>query len=82
MLFRFQGRVWRASSAALKAMKRDKSEVGKKALAKRAAAFGVLHPSGQAEHEPNLMEMSMERVIVDPLHCLFLNLPKTMPAAH
>jgi hypothetical protein len=59
-------------------MKRDKSDTGKKALAKRAAAFGVLHPSGQAEHEPNLMEMSMDRVIVDPLHCLFLNLPKTM----
>ena len=69
---------WVASVKALKDMKSNKTEVGKKAVARRATTHAALHPTGQAEHEPPILDMNMDKVIVDPLHCLFLNLPKTL----
>ena len=62
----------------LRELKRDKSDAGKKAVAKRATAYSVLHPTGQTEHEPPILNLDMDDIIVDPLHCLFLNLPKTL----
>ena len=62
----------------VQSIKSDRSEEGKTAVSKRAEAYSRLHPSGQAEHEPPILDINMDKVIVDPLHCLFLNLPKTL----
>ena len=69
---------WVASVKALKKMKKDTSDSGKKALASRSAAYAKLHPTGQNEHEPPILDMDMDRVILDPLHALLLNLCKTL----
>ena len=70
---------WVASVKNLQNMKNVKStDEGKKALAARSAAFAKLHPTGQNEHEPPILEMNMDKVILDPLHDLLLNLPKTL----
>ena len=69
---------WRASVKALKALKNDRCDAGKKAVTQRANAYAILHPSGQNEHEHPILDLDMEDVIADPLHCLFLNLPKTL----
>lgn len=62
----------------VQSLRSDKSEEGKKAATKRAESFSRLHPQGQAEHEPPILDIDMDKVIIDPLHCLFLNLPKTL----
>ena len=69
---------WMDSVKAIKLMKKDKTDAGKKALATRSAAFSKLHPTGQNEHEPPVLDMDMDKVILDPLHDLLLNLPKTL----
>ena len=70
---------WVTSVKNLQKMKKVKStDEGKKALAARSAAFAKLHPTGQNEHEPPILEMNMDKVILDPLHDLLLNLPKTL----
>ena len=69
---------WKASVHKVQSPRSDKSEEGKKAATKRAESFSRLHPQGQAEHEPPILDIDMDKVIIDPLHCLFLNLPKTL----
>ena len=69
---------WVNSIKALKQMKKDTTDEGKKAVSKRSAAFAKLHPTGQNEHEPPILDMNMDKVILDPLHGLLLNLPKTL----
>ena len=64
------------SRAAFIAAKADKSEAGKKVTAARAKAYAELHPSEQGEFEPPLTSLDMIDILIDPLHCLMLNLPK------
>ena len=58
--------------------KADKSAAGKKRAAERAKAYAVLHPTEQGEFEPPCTDLNMEDIILDPLHCLLLNLPKVL----
>ena len=69
---------WRARVKAFFKLKGDKSTDGKKATTKRAKAYAKVHPSGQAEHMPPLTMLAMICIIIDPLHCLMLNLPKVI----
>ena len=70
--------AWRVSVKTFFKLKADKSEAGKKAAAKRAKAYAILHPSGQGEHMCPLTMLAMLYIIIDPLHCLILNLPKVI----
>ena len=54
----------------------DKSAEGKKLTAARAKRYAELHPSEQEEFQPPCTDVDMEDIIIDPLHCLLLNLPK------
>ena len=69
---------FRAARSAFLAKKADKSADGKKATAARAKAFAELHPSEQGEFEPPCIMIDMIDIIIDPLHCLLLNLPKVI----
>ena len=41
-------------------MKADKSDSGKKALKIRAERYSKLHPIGQNEHEPPILDLDMD----------------------
>ena len=69
---------FRAARAELLKLKADKSTAGKALVAARAKAFAALHPSEQGEFQPPLTDLAMIDVIIDPLHCLLLNLPKVL----
>ena len=69
---------WRARVKAYFEIKGNKSSDGKKAQAKRAKQYAKLHPSGQGEHMCPLTMLAMLFIIIDPLHCLMLNLPKVI----
>ena len=69
---------FRAARAELLKVKADKSTAGKALVAARAKAFAALHPSEQGEFQPPLTDLAMIDVIIDPLHCLLLNLPKVL----
>ena len=57
--------------------KADKSADGKKATSARAKTYAELHSSQQEEFcPPCTRDLDMEDIIIDPLHCLLLNLPK------
>ena len=58
--------------------KGDRSAEGKKLAAARAKLYASLHPTKQGEFEPPCTDMDMEKIIIDPLHCLLLNLPKVV----
>ena len=70
--------AWRTAVRAFFVLKGDKSTAGKKTAAARAKGFAILHPSGQGEHMCPLTGLPMIDVIIDPLHCLMLNLPKVI----
>ena len=57
--------------------KADRSTAGKKAFKARVNTFRKLHPLAQGEFETPILELDMEDIIIDPLHALCLNLPKT-----
>ena len=57
---------------------KDISPAAKKATAARAAHHLKLHPSNQGEFNPPLTKLQMRSIILDPLHALLLNLPKTI----
>ena len=67
---------FRVARASFLAMKADKSASGKKATAARAKSYAELHPSQQGEFEPPCTYIDMIDIVIDPLHCLMLNLPK------
>ena len=58
--------------------KADKSDAGKKLTAARAKLYAQLHTSQQGEFEPPCTDLSMADILIDPLHCLMLNLPKVV----
>ena len=66
------------SLKAFLAMKSDKSDAGKKFAAARAKKYAELHPSQQGEFEPPCTDLDMISILIDPLHCLMLNLPKVV----
>ena len=68
----------RATVSEYFAQKSDRSTAGKKAFRHRAKAFSKLHPLSQGEFQPPILQLDMEDIIVDPLHALYLNLPKTL----
>ena len=68
--------AFRAARVAFLAVKADKSSDGKKATAARAKKYAELHPSEQGEFEPPLTDLDMQDILLDPLHCLMLNIPK------
>ena len=72
------GADYLAARDAFRTAKADKSADGKKLTSARATAYALLHPSQQAEFEPPCTDMDMEDIIIDPLHCLMLNLPKVI----
>ena len=67
--------TWLKSVLDLKKLKADTSEAGKikKAVKARADQHKKLHTGDQVEHEPPILEVDMDGVIVDPMHCLFLD---------
>ena len=67
-----------AARAAFLAAKGCRTCAGKKVTAARAKAYAVLHPSEQGEFEPPCTDLDMADIIIDPLHCLLLNLPKVL----
>ena len=67
-----------AAHNACRSAKADKTADGKKLTSARAAEYAALHPSQQVEFEPPCTDMDMEDIIIDPLHCLLLNLPKVI----
>lgn len=64
--------------AILFVLRKDTSATAKKERASRAAAYLLLHPSNQEEFNPPLTDLNMKDVLIDPLHDLQLNLPKTI----
>ena len=67
-----------AARQAFQTAKADKSSAGKKLTSSRAAAYALIHPSQQGEFEPPCTELNMIDILIDPLHCLMLNLPKVI----
>jgi hypothetical protein len=59
-------------------VKADKSDIGKKTATARAKRYAELHPSQQGEFEPPCTDLDMIDILLDPLHCLLLNLPKVV----
>jgi hypothetical protein len=68
--------AFRAARREFLAAKGDRTDSGKKVTAARAKLYAELHPSQQGEFEPPCTDLNMEDVLIDPLHCLLLNLPK------
>ena len=69
---------YRASLRAFFALAADVSDAGKAVRLLRAKKYAVLHPTGQGEFNPPLTDLDMVQIIIDALHCLMLNLPKTL----
>ena len=67
-----------AARSAFRDAKADRSAEGKKLTSARATAYALIHPSQQGEFEAPCTELDMNDIIVDPLHCLMLNLPKVI----
>ena len=67
-----------AARSAHSAVKADRSAEGKRISSARATLYASLHPSQQGEFEPPCTELEMSDLIVDPLHCLMLNLNKVI----
>ena len=69
-----------AARNAFQVAKADRTSEGKALTSMRAAKYAALHPSQQGEFEPPNTELGMKDILVDPLHCLMLNLPKVRPS--
>ena len=69
---------FREARAAFRVLKALKGVAAKKVSAERAKAYAILHPSEQGEFEPPLTDLDLIDIIIDPLHCCLLNLPKVI----
>jgi len=67
-----------AARSAFLVAKADKSREGKDRAAAQAKMHAALHPTDQGEFQPPCTYLNMADTILDPLHCLLLNLPKVI----